>query len=68
MITMMNAPKSIWPFSAGLGREAKQQSVGHCVKAVREGEGDERDIKDRAAGVDRAQPWRGGGGIAERGI
>lgn len=56
MITMMNAPKSIWPFSTGLGREAKQQSVRHCVKAVREGEGDKRAIKDRAAGVDGAQP------------
>lgn len=49
---MMNAPESIWPFSTGLGREAKQQSVGYCVKAVREEEGDNnaRDIEDGVAG------------------
>lgn len=49
MITMMNAPKSIWPFSTGLGLEAKHESVRHCVKAVGEGEVEKRDMKDRAS-------------------
>lgn len=50
MITMMNAPKSIWPFSTSLGREAKQQSVTHCVKAVREGEGRQKGHQEEGGG------------------
>lgn len=59
---MMNAPKSIWPFSTGLGREAKQESVRHCVKAVREGEGDKRDIKHRVERGGWSSALRKGGG------
>lgn len=59
---MMNAPKSIWPFSTSLGRGAKQRSVTHCVKAV--GGEKKRDIKDREARVDQLleeAEGRGGG-------
>lgn len=65
--------KSLWPFSTGLGREAKQQSVRLCVKAVKvEGgvrEGGTKEIsKIGKLLVDWAQPWEEeeGGGYRER--